>query len=334
MLSDFLYCHRRTQVDVGGFPSHRKEQAAFVAIPGQDGELDSRAVRREPAQNPMSVKVNEGVDTTDGPIDDELIQNFIQPRLRVGPMNGGRGEQLCFAGNLSPAIIRDGDKAQMAETSQAGDTANEPIFQSGMRQKMLESRNHSGGYLTPCRNECIDLFPEMDRIAQLGERNRAQPAVALFQNEGPAVFRQRLGISVENFRAGVLGLDGQVPCRDREQRADREPYEIIGVREGAGLVEIVNTPDKAAFGVSPGAEVFDVEVANREDPGRFRKRGAYIGPDLKPTVKGRSQKGENGECHLLMFQSKIGLDEGRAGGQPTLVASCSFDDIHANNYAR
>ncbi len=43
-------------MNIGGFPAHGKEQPKFVATSWQDVELDAAAMRREAANDPVSVQ--------------------------------------------------------------------------------------------------------------------------------------------------------------------------------------------------------------------------------------------------------------------------------------
>jgi len=49
----------------------------------------------------------------------------------------------------------------------------------------------------------------------------------------------------------------------RQQSASGKPHQIHGVGVDAGLIEVVYSPDEAAIDIAPGAEVFNVEVADR-----------------------------------------------------------------------
>ena len=58
----------------------------------------------------------------------------------------------------------------------------------------------------------------------------------------------------------MRALDGQV-------RAGGQAHEIDGVREAPDFVEIIDAPNQAAFDVAPGAEVFDVQIADGQHGG-------------------------------------------------------------------
>src|SRR5260221_12058460 len=62
----------------------------------------------------------------------------------------------------------------------------------------------------------------------------------------------------------VLLFDGQIATGDQANKVHR-------VRRRPGFVEIVDSPDQPALEVTPGAEVFDVQVAygkNLRHPGQ------------------------------------------------------------------
>ena len=67
----------------------------------------------------------------------------------------------------------------------------------------------------------------------------------------------------------LRGGHPQVVAGDRQVSAGGEADEIEGVGCRKGFVEIVHAPDQAAFCVAPGAEVFDVQIADAEDDGSF-----------------------------------------------------------------
>ena len=50
-----------------------------------------------------------------------------------------------------------------------------------------------------------------------------------------------------------------------QKRARRQPDKIHRVGVQAGLIEVVNSPHQTAVGISPGAEVFYVEIADGQN---------------------------------------------------------------------
>ncbi len=73
----------------------------------------------------------------------------------------------------------------------------------------------------------------------------------------------------------------------REPRADDEADEIERVGHARGLIEIVDAPDKASFDVAPGAEILDMQVADREDFWRVLQFGAERFDGRRPAEVGR-----------------------------------------------
>ena len=67
---------RRSEVYVCGFPPHGVQQAHFFTGRFQGCKFDTRTVRAEAADNPMTAELNEGVGTTNCTTDDCLVQNF------------------------------------------------------------------------------------------------------------------------------------------------------------------------------------------------------------------------------------------------------------------
>ncbi len=95
-----------------------------------------------------------------------------------------------------------------------------------------------------------------------------------------------------------------------------------------GFVEIVDAPDEAAFGVAPGAEVLDVEIADAEDGWSFRELGTDFRPVLQPAVKRGAEERERILRHQRVFERDVLADDGEALGQPLLEVCGGFEDVH------
>jgi len=85
------------EVDVGGFPSHGVEQAEFGIGSTQGSEFDAGAVRTETASDPASAQLDERIGTANGPIDDDLVEDFGRAFVRL---------RLTLAGINLPAVVR------------------------------------------------------------------------------------------------------------------------------------------------------------------------------------------------------------------------------------
>src|SRR3569832_2546344 len=95
------------------------------------------------------------------------------------------------------------------------------------------------------------------------------------QNEGCCLLRaDDVRVALENFRNRFLAVERQRAGVDGDEDARREPDQIVGVGQMAGLVEIVDAPGKPSLAVAPGAEILDKEVANRQRLRRLREIGA------------------------------------------------------------
>ena len=114
------------------------------------------------------------------------------------------------------------------------------------------------------RAEAGELCPESRRIAFLAHRHRAQFGVLLFEHERLArPDADRLAIAAQDRGAGLAGADRQRRIALGEQRAGREAHQIDRVRHRLRFVEIVDAPDQPAFGIAPGAEILDMQIADR-----------------------------------------------------------------------
>ena len=113
--------------------------------------------------------------------------------------------------------------------------------------------------------------------------------------------------------------------------ANRKPHQIDGVGHGPGFIEVVDTPDKAAFDVAPGAEVFHMEITNRQDVRSFRQLGTNLRPELGKAVVSRAEEGEQLRLHARMLQAEIFFVEMSAEAQPFFKVATGFDYVHAGN---
>ena len=97
---------------------------------------------------------------------------------------------------------------------------------------------------------------------------------------------------------------------------------------GEGFVEVVDSPDEAAFGVAPGAEVLDVEIADAEDGWSLGEFLASFRPVLKPAIEGGAEEGERILRHERMFERDVLADDGEALGKPLLEVRGGLKDVH------
>ncbi len=108
---------------------------------------------------------------------------------------------------------------------------------------------------------------------------------------------------------------------DRETRkpdAGREANQIERIRHDGGFVEIVDAPDKTAVGVAPGAEIFQMQVADGKHLRGIHQFRAQF-PDLSGPAKiSRAQEDEGALFHLVVLIVDVLDDDVALRGQPCL----------------
>ena len=154
------------------------------------------------------------------------------------------------------------------------------------------------------RQERVHLLPEADRISQLALGDEAQPLMLLAQNEGTTLFLHAFAITFEQSAADVFAFEGKTSGLDGEMGADGETHQIDGVGHGPGFVEVVDSPDEAAFDVTPGAEVFDMKIADGENVRRLGEIRADLRPELRPAVVGGAKEGKSSAFMRACFRRR------------------------------
>ncbi len=308
-------------MDVGSFPSHGVEQAKFGIGAAQGSEFDTRAVRAETANDPAAAKLNEGIGTTNGAVDDGLVKNFGWAGIFGGleafsPASGGWNESFGFTGDAPPVPIGNGNVAGVSKTAESGGAVGEAIPDARTGHEMFDGVDGADGSFRLERRKRIHALPEMDGIAQLAFGDAAQPLVLLAQDEGLALFVEAFAIAFEECNADIFPLNGKASGFDREVRADGEADEIDGVGHGPGFVEVVDAPDEAALDVAPGAEILDVKVANGENFWSLGKIGTDFRPELHPAVVGGAEEGKDFRLHALVLEAEIFFVETGALPEP------------------
>src|SRR5258708_35401038 len=152
--------------------------------------------------------------------------------------------------------------------------------------------------------------------------------MALAENEYAAPFVESVAITLFDGLAGCQGADREVFALDGQVGACCQTHEIGGVRHSVNFIEVVDAPDEPALGIAPGPEVFHVQIAYCEELWRGGEFGANLGPDLRPAVKGCTQKRKHSRGHFLMFVAQILTDKLDAAGEPFLDVLCSFMNLH------
>jgi len=127
----------------------------------------------------------------------------------------------------------------------------------------------------------------------------------LREHERPPARLQPRGVAGQNHVAGVTRLHRQMTSRNREAHAGRQADQIVGVGQPLRLIKIVDAPDQAPLTVAPGAEIFDMQVANCQHRWRLRQSGADAWPLLGPAIEGRAEKRKDRIGHLGVFVGEV-----------------------------
>ncbi len=158
------------------------------------------------------------------------------------------------------------------------------------------------------------------RLGQARGRHVAQRLRVLGEHERAAAPLEPLAIAAEDGVARLLGADLEMAALDRQVRAGGEPHEVMGVRQPAGLVEVVDPPHQPPLGVAPGAEVLDVQVAHGQHLGGAQQIGAHLRPALRPAVVGGAQEEKQRLLHVPVLLLQVLGHQRDLAGQPALVA--------------
>lgn len=317
------------EVDVGGFKSHRSEQLHLLALGFQGCQFDARAMWAQATNDPAAAQLDKGIGTAHRAADDRLIKNFGRTLLPLGPVTGGGDQGLGFAGNFSSVPVGDGDVAGVAEASQSGNAMGNAVVEIAVGHQMFDGVDGADRHVGFYRGQSIHLGPKMNRVAQFTLSDAAQPFVLLSQDKRQAALAHTVAIAFKNRIADIGSLQGEMAGLSGEVSADGQAYKVVGVGERMSFVKIVDTPDQAAFGVAPGAKIFNVEIADGEYVRCLREIGTDLRPDLCPAVVRGSQKGKDSLFHAGVLQAEIFFDQIGAEGQPFFEAVGGFDDIHA-----
>jgi len=161
-----------------------------------------------------------------------------------------------------------------------------------------------------------DLGDELgERFGSAGEHDR------------PAALRQGVPVAGEHGIAGFVAFESQRPVVDREQRAGGQAGEVIGVGQSLALVEVVDPPHEAAFGVAPRAEVRHVQIADARQLGTGEPR-RNLADALQPAEVRRTQEHERALSHELVLAIKVLRNEFELVAEPGLVRAIRGDHVH------
>src|SRR5215470_6233005 len=129
--------------------------------------------------------------------------------------------------------------------------------------------------------------------------------MALGEDERPPAALHALAIPLQDGITGCPRTHCEVVGTDRQMRAHREAYQILGKREGKSFVEIVDAPNQAAFLVAPRSEVFHVEIADGQLDRSSRELGNGRLPSCDPSVKGGAKERKHTGRHLSVLTVEI-----------------------------
>src|SRR5579863_7165748 len=219
----------------------------------------------------------------------------------------------------------------MAETAEAGDAMHHSVANAGCRQKMFNGIDRADGNLCHVGGERVEFLPEADGFAQNSQCNQTQPLMLFAEDEGASLVAHAFAITVEQGAANIFALERKVAGLNGEVGTDRESDEIDGVGRGPGFVKVVDAPDKAAFDVTPGAEILDVKIADGEDARSLGNPRTDLWPELGPAIVGGAKEGKKLRLHAGMFKAEIGGVYVSALAQPVFKVPGSFDNVHAGN---
>src|SRR5438445_705459 len=83
------------------------------------------------------------------------------------------------------------------------------------------------------------------------------PFVMFFKNEWPARALKTLSIAIQDGIASVGCRDAELGGLNSRVSTRGQANKVLGIRDFERLIEVVNPPNQAAFGVAPGSVVFD-----------------------------------------------------------------------------
>jgi hypothetical protein len=195
------------------------------------------------------------------------------------------------------------------------------------RQRFFKKLADFVGRFGSERREMRELIPEANGVSEFAESEQAEPLMIFGEDEGFTAGFERVAIAFFDGLGGLPFGDAEMFAGDGQIGAGSKADEIDGVGSGGDFVEIVDAPDEAAFGVAPGAEIFDVKIADGEDVRSLGEVWADERPELQPAVERGAEKGECGFGHVLMFEGEVLLDDRKLYGEPALEVEGGVEDV-------
>ena len=169
-----------------------------------------------------------------------------------------------------------------------------------------------------------ELLPELPGF-QLGpDRVGTQPGLPLVQQRRLRNL-QTLEITSDQDGRGLAVIHRAIRS---DPDAGREPDQIEHIGHHGRFVEIVDAPDETAVGVTPGAEIFQMQIADAEYLRRIHQVRAPGADFLRPAEIGCPQEHEGVGLHQFVFGLDIVGDDVALRRQPGLVVGVVFDKGH------
>jgi len=333
MAKDGLTRRYSAEVDVGSFPSHGVKKAELGAGSAQGSQFDAGTVGAETADDPTAAELDEGIGAADGAVDDDLIENFGGTFVILSPIGRGWDEGFGLAGDASSVPVGDGDIAGVTKAAEPGDAVSEAERDVTSRHEVLKGIDGADGTCGFKGGKGVHLSPEVDGVAEFAFGNEAQPAMVLPENERASFFAHGFDIACENGAADVFAFQGKASGLGGKMGADGEPNEVDRIGHGPGFVEIIDSPDKAAFDVAPGTEIFHVKIADREDLWGFGEIATDLWPDLCPAIEGRAEESEKLFLHAGVLEADVFWVDASTLRQPGFKLAGGFDHVHAGNHS-
>src|SRR5208283_4669308 len=156
--------------------------------------------------------------------------------------------------------------------------------------------------------------------------------MVLGENERPAAPGDGIAIALLDGARGFLAGEGEVLFIDGQIGAGKQANEVHGIGGGPSFIEIVDAPDEAALEVAPGAEIFDVQIADGENLGSAGEFGADDGPQLRPAIEGSAEEGKSVESHVAVLQSNVRTDEPDVARGPFFKVGGGVDDVGKSEF--
>jgi len=249
-------------MNVGGFPSHGVQKPEFGVGGAQRSQFDAGTMRAEAAHDPTPAQLDEGIGTAHSTIEDGLVENVGGTVAVLSPESRRWHQRFGFTRDTSTAPISDSNITGVAQAAESGNTMSDAKLNIMRGHEVLQSIDGADGNFSFQRGKRVHFLPEMDRVAQFTFSDQAKPLMIFAKYESAAFFTHTLAVAFEQGIADVFAFEGKTSGLGCEMGANSQTHQIDGIGHGPGFIEIIDSPDEAAFNVAPGAEILHVEIAN------------------------------------------------------------------------